>query len=72
MGLILDSSILIAAERGRFDLPALFQSRPDEAFFIAAITASELLHGVQRADTPERRGTTLQPSRGHPAKTPRH
>jgi len=55
MGLILDSSILIAAERGRFDLPALFQSRPDEAFFIAAITASELLHGVQRADTPERR-----------------
>ncbi|HBJ85501.1 MAG TPA: VapC toxin family PIN domain ribonuclease [Verrucomicrobiales bacterium] len=55
MGLILDSSILIAAERGRFDLPTLFQSRPDEAFFIAAITASELLHGVQRADTPERR-----------------
>ncbi len=55
MGLILDSSVLIAAERGRFDLPALFRDKADESFCIAAITASELLHGVERADTAERR-----------------
>ncbi len=55
MGIILDSSVLIAAERGRFDLPALFRAREGEEFFIAAITASELLHGVERANTEERR-----------------
>jgi tRNA(fMet)-specific endonuclease VapC len=55
MGLMLDSSVLIAAERGRFDLPALFHANSGEEFFIAAITASELLHGVERANTPERR-----------------
>ncbi|MBE2285637.1 MAG: type II toxin-antitoxin system VapC family toxin [Prosthecobacter sp.] len=55
MGVILDSSVLIADERGRFDLPALFRARAGEEFFIAAITASELLHGVERANTPERR-----------------
>lgn len=55
MGLILDTSIFIAAERGKFDLPGFFQAHAQEAFFIAAITASELLHGVERANTPERR-----------------
>lgn len=55
MGLILDTSTLIAAERGRFDLPALFRANAGEEFFIAAITVSELLHGVERANTPERR-----------------
>lgn len=55
MGVILDSSVLIAAERGRFDLPALFRARAGEEFFIAAITASELLHGVERANTQERK-----------------
>lgn len=55
MGLILDSSIFIAAERGKFDLPKFFLTHAQEAFFIAAITASELLHGVERGNTPERR-----------------
>jgi tRNA(fMet)-specific endonuclease VapC len=55
MGIILDSSILIAAERGRFDLHGLFQRHYSEEFYIASITASELLHGVERANTPERR-----------------
>jgi tRNA(fMet)-specific endonuclease VapC len=49
MGVILDSSILIAAERRRFELRRLFEDYPDEEFFIAAVTASELLHGVERA-----------------------
>jgi tRNA(fMet)-specific endonuclease VapC len=55
MGLILDTSVIVADERGRFSLAALFGSRPGEDFFIAAITASELLHGVERAHTAERR-----------------
>ena len=55
MGLILDSSVLIAAERGKFDLTGLFRARSTETFFGAAITASELLHGVARANSEERR-----------------
>jgi tRNA(fMet)-specific endonuclease VapC len=49
MGLILDTSVLIAAEKQQFDLRRLFEARADEPFFIAAITAAELLHGVERA-----------------------
>ncbi len=49
---MLDSSVLIAAERGRFDLPGLLAAHPAEPFLIAAITASELLHGCERAGTP--------------------
>jgi tRNA(fMet)-specific endonuclease VapC len=55
MGLIADTTILIAAEKGRFDLPAFFEAMDGEPVRIAAITASELLHGVERADTPARR-----------------
>jgi tRNA(fMet)-specific endonuclease VapC len=55
MGLIIDSSLLIAAERGRFDMEAFLEAEaPMEAVFITSVTASELLHGVHRA-TPERR-----------------
>ena len=53
MGIILDSSILIAFERRRFDLERLLTDYSPTA--IAAITAAELLIGVHRADTPERR-----------------
>ncbi len=53
MGLILDSSILVAFERRRFDLERLLSDCSAPA--IAAVTAAELLIGVERADTPERR-----------------
>ena len=49
MGVILDSSILIAAERRRFDLARFLAAHPDDLFFITVITASELLHGCARA-----------------------
>lgn len=49
--LILDTGILVAAERGKLDLAAL----RDHDIVIAAVTAAELLTGVERADTPERR-----------------
>ena len=55
MGLIVDTSVLIAAEKGKFDLSGFFSSMGNESVRIAAITASELLHGVERANTPERR-----------------
>jgi tRNA(fMet)-specific endonuclease VapC len=55
MGLILDSSVLIAAEKRQFDLRRLFEARADEPFFIAAITAAELWHGVERAQPPTRK-----------------
>ena len=49
MGLILDTSIIIAAERGVFDLEGLLKDAGEETVAITAITASELLHGVERA-----------------------
>ncbi|MBI5773217.1 MAG: PIN domain-containing protein [Verrucomicrobia bacterium] len=49
MGLILDSSLLIADERGRFDMAGFLRQFSGLQPVIAAITASELLHGVERA-----------------------
>ncbi len=53
MGLILDTSLLIAAERGRFRMPDFLRRHEAEAVALAAITASELLHGCERAVDPE-------------------
>jgi len=55
MGLILDTSVLIAAEKGRLDIQQLFAAHEGEPFYIAAITAAELLHGVARAQPSARR-----------------
>lgn len=52
MGVILDSSVLIAAERKRFDLVGFLSAHSSEVIFITAITASELLHGCERANDP--------------------
>lgn len=50
MGLILDSSVLIAAERKRFDLNAFIEAEAAMMpIFLSCITVSELLHGVHRA-----------------------
>lgn len=51
MGTVIDSSVVIAAERGRLDRAEVLKSPPeDETLAIAAITASELLHGVHPTD----------------------
>lgn len=47
--ILIDSSVLIASERGRFDLPAFLARHAEDQFALSAITASELLHGVHRA-----------------------
>jgi predicted nucleic acid-binding protein len=46
MGVILDTSVLIAAEHGRFALGDMLASAPDERYFMAAISVSELLLGA--------------------------
>jgi len=49
VGVILDTSVIVAGERGTIRLEALLTSLGDEPVAIAAITASELLHGAHRA-----------------------
>jgi tRNA(fMet)-specific endonuclease VapC len=44
---VIDSSVLIAVERGALDLASLVDAEATEVC-IAAITASEMLHGVHR------------------------
>ena len=46
---MLDADVIIRAEKGVFDLEEWLDSRPEEAFEIAAITVAELWHGVERA-----------------------
>ena len=53
--MILDSSILIEAERGRLPLEERLESIADQTVLISAVTASELLHGVHRARTTAQR-----------------
>ena len=47
-GTLIDSSVLIAVERGLIDLATLGDADDEEPLAIAAITASELLHGIHR------------------------
>lgn len=49
MSVLLDTAVLIAAERGTFDMPGYLAALGDAPVAVAAITASELLHGVERA-----------------------
>lgn len=55
MGVVLDSSVLIAAERGRFDWVGFQRTLIDEPQFLTAITLSELRHGLHRAKNDEQR-----------------
>jgi predicted nucleic acid-binding protein len=48
MGTLIDTSILIAVQRGQLDPVHLRRESDDQPVAIAAITASELLHGVHR------------------------
>lgn len=56
MALLIDTSILIACERTGQAAEALLAELGDQPVALAAITASELLHGVHRADSAVRRG----------------
>jgi tRNA(fMet)-specific endonuclease VapC len=64
MGLILDSSVLIAAERkgqnARQTLEFIFSQVGITDIAISVVTLIELAHGVARADTPERKARRQQ------------
>jgi len=55
VALLVDSSVFITLERRRLPLSALIAATEGEPLDLAAVTASELLVGVHRADTPARR-----------------
>ena len=55
MAFLIDSSVMIALERRGLAHGALTVVAPVERIGLASITASELLAGVYRANSPERR-----------------
>jgi predicted nucleic acid-binding protein len=55
VGVVVDSSIFIAAERWRFDWVGFHARLGVEPLYLSVVTFAELLHGAERADTSERR-----------------
>ena len=55
MGVIIDTSFLIEAERRESEIARFVENREEEVFGISVITVSELLHSVHRADSTKRR-----------------
>ena len=53
MAILIDTTVLIAYERGRIDLERRVAGRAQEEFYLSVISASELLHGVYRAVDPQ-------------------
>ena len=49
MGFVIDSNVIIAAERSRSGLELLLGDALDSECFLSVITVSELLHGIARA-----------------------
>jgi predicted nucleic acid-binding protein len=55
VGTLIDSSVLVAAERRRLDLDSALDAHGGEPVGIASITASELLQSVHQAATTTQR-----------------
>jgi tRNA(fMet)-specific endonuclease VapC len=49
MGIIIDTGLVIAGERGVFDLPGWLAFHGEHDLAIAAVTVAELWHGLERA-----------------------
>ena len=47
MAILIDTSVIVAGERGALNLVTLIN--PNEKYAISVVTAAELLHGVHRA-----------------------
>ena len=60
MGLILDTCLFIAEERGRFDLAGFLTNHSGQPGAASAITFSELMMGVHYANTAERRASRMK------------
>ncbi len=55
MGVILDTSVIIEAERHESEIQQFAEAREEEFFALSVISVAELLHGVHRADSTKRR-----------------
>ena len=53
MGVLIDTNIIIDFERQVSSFEQHIRKRKNELFYISVISASELLHGVYRAVTPQ-------------------
>jgi tRNA(fMet)-specific endonuclease VapC len=51
VGTLIDTSVLIAAQRGQLDLDAIVGAEGDDDVAIASVCAAELLHGPHRLPT---------------------
>jgi predicted nucleic acid-binding protein len=60
MGVGVDSSIFIAAERGRFDWVGFHAEIGSERLYVTVMSLAELLHGAERADSPERKEKRME------------
>jgi len=63
VGLILDSSVVIAAERlgqTAYQMLEAIRLRTNDEIAISVVTVLELAHGIVRADTPQRRARRQQ------------
>jgi tRNA(fMet)-specific endonuclease VapC len=49
MAIVIDADVIIRGEKGTFDIAAWLASRPQETYFVAAVTIAELWHGIERA-----------------------
>ena len=59
MGVVVDSSVFIAAERGRLDESGFHGHIEAEPLYLTAMTLAELLHGAERADSRQRKAQRL-------------
>jgi tRNA(fMet)-specific endonuclease VapC len=55
VGILIDTSVLIDAERGKIDLTPHLAARAGQQVFLSVITVSELLYGAHRTQDPGQR-----------------
>jgi tRNA(fMet)-specific endonuclease VapC len=60
VGYLIDTSVFVAWERGELGREDVIRLAGDEELALSAITASELLHGIHRAGSAQRRGRRKQ------------
>jgi len=60
MGSLIDTSVLIEAERGGLDLEKFLSAFPQEDWMISSVTVSELLQGGLRTAAPAKRARRLK------------
>jgi tRNA(fMet)-specific endonuclease VapC len=54
MEITIDSDVIIASERGVFDLQSWLRSRNGDDFSISAISVAEVRHGIERASVAQK------------------